>query len=702
MTANTIIYEFDEFRVDTENKVLQKNGTTILLTPKVFETLLVLVENSGRLLEKDELMKTIWHDSFVEESNLTFNVKMLRKALGDNASNPTFIETVPRRGYRFIVKVKKTSKESEAEPAENLMPRSQKFSKISVALIVILIGLATTVFASWLWKTQNSESNAPILSKEFELNKISDTGKVYHSAISADGEFESYTNESNGKTGLWLRQLKTGLNTEIIAPSADNYYGLEFSKDGKIIYFTRTNASEPIGLYKISVFGGVPKKIIANTQGGLSVSPDDKKIAFIRYEKGVATINKLMIADVDGNNEQLIKETEVNQVFWVAEFSPDGKTIAAAFGNTNNGSQDMGLVEIDLENGQQRDITSTKFFVINSIAWLPNKTGLILSANEKISEPSKLWQVDYGNGNAEILSKDSMNYSDLSFNQNADKLVANIVAADFHLYISDTDKPNNTQELTQARDGFIFTENNRIVYASDTSGNEEIWIMNLDGSNQQQLTNNKDLDAYPFVGKDKRIYFTSNRSGKMQLWRMNFDGTEQTRLTKNNGGYPLFVSPDGNEVYFQNAIDAAILKLSVNSGEENMILEKKAQPFIAFSPDGTKLAVVAKNKETGNCRIDLMDLQTKNIEKTFAPLAKQQCPIHLQWLNGSKALTYVQNDSSGKTSFFQQNLNEPKPTLITDFGTEEIMDAKFSNDGKTFAFIRGNWKHDAVLFTGLR
>ncbi len=701
-SSKNTVYQFADFRADVTNKTLVKGGEVIALTPKVFDTLVVLIENAGNLVEKDELMHRIWRDSFVEESNLTFNIKMLRKALNDSATNPTFIETVPRRGYRFIADLQEFNQTEQTEKNNHPVKLPRKFSKFSIAIFVLLVGLVTTVFASLIWQNRNAVANAPILFNEFELSKLSDTGKVFNSAISPDGEFEAYTNETNGKSSLWLRQLETGVNTEIIPPNTDLYYGLKFSKDSKTIYFTRKLGNEGIGIFKVSIFGGVPGKIINNSQGGISISPTDKKIAFIRYEKGVAKINKLIIADIDGNNEQLIKESESNKVFWTAEFSPDGKTIAAAYGNTNNASQEVGLVEINLETQAQREITSTKFFNINSIVWLPNKSGLILAANEKISEPTRLWQVDYRDGKVKSLSKDSMNYSNLSLDKNADKLSAVTVNADFHLFISDTAKPNNVRELVQARDGFVFTNDHRIVYASDTSGSEEIWIMNLDGSNQRQLTNNKNLDAYPQINQDNHIYFTSNRTGQMQVWRMNFDGTEQTQLTKSNGGFPLYISPNSKDIYYQNSTDSNIWKLSVESGEETLILEKKVRPFVAFSPDGKNLAVVVKNKEKATYQIDVMDLATKNIIKTFLPFDEKRSPIYLNWLNDSQTLSYVLADSLGNSSIWIQNLEEAKPKLFNEIGNDEIMDARFSTDGKVFAFIRGNWKHDAILLRGLK
>src|SRR4051812_14058964 len=100
------LYEFGPYRLDTAERLLLREGRPVPLTPKVFETLIVLVERRGRLVEKEELMKTVWPDSFVEEANLTNNVSILRKTLGEAPDGEVYIETVPKRGYRFAAPVK--------------------------------------------------------------------------------------------------------------------------------------------------------------------------------------------------------------------------------------------------------------------------------------------------------------------------------------------------------------------------------------------------------------------------------------------------------------------------------------------------------------------------------------------------------------------------------------------------------------------
>src|SRR5512134_2957272 len=101
-------YEFGRFRIRTGDRVLLRDQEIVPLTPKVFDILLALVESSGQVISKDGLMKKVWPDSFVEEGNLTQNISLLRKALGEGQNGHQYIETVARRGYRFIAPVRES------------------------------------------------------------------------------------------------------------------------------------------------------------------------------------------------------------------------------------------------------------------------------------------------------------------------------------------------------------------------------------------------------------------------------------------------------------------------------------------------------------------------------------------------------------------------------------------------------------------
>jgi len=167
-------YDFDRFRIDSEKRVLLRDGCPIPITPKIFDTLLVLVRNRGRVMEKDELLKAVWPDSFVEETNLTHSISALRKALGESPSEHRFILTIPGRGYRFVAELAELAaedgaslvlekhtrsqvviqeeEEGDEEPRWRLRPRT-----VAVSLLV----LVTAIAAYWVIWGQ-PKTNAPV------------------------------------------------------------------------------------------------------------------------------------------------------------------------------------------------------------------------------------------------------------------------------------------------------------------------------------------------------------------------------------------------------------------------------------------------------------------------------------------------------------------------------------------------------------
>jgi len=191
------LYEFDRFCLDASERILLRDQQEAPLTPKVFETLLLLVENSGRVVEKEEILQTIWPDSFVEESSLTQNISLLRKALGDGSDGRRFIETIPKRGYRFIEPVRVVNKEEaageelayhtaateaaikegnasrphrqeEAAPRAGLQPAPSAFPanlnsgrKVAVIVIVLLLAVAGGIYL-WVAKPAKRQDDVSV------------------------------------------------------------------------------------------------------------------------------------------------------------------------------------------------------------------------------------------------------------------------------------------------------------------------------------------------------------------------------------------------------------------------------------------------------------------------------------------------------------------------------------------------------------
>jgi Tol biopolymer transport system component len=251
------------------------------------------------------------------------------------------------------------------------------------------------------------------------------------------------------------------------------------------------------------------------------------------------------------------------------QISPDGKTVAFAVGQSDNAANEFGLVEVNIEDGAERELTTQKFFNIHTLAWLPNQSGLLITASRIPNRNFLLWQVSAATGDASPLTKDSENYSDLSLDKAAGVIVATHTRDDFNLPLHKRGNLSDKRILADARQA-KFTPNGKIIFSSLMSGNGEIWSINADGSEQRQLTNGPADDAVPVSSPDNRfIFFVSNRTGEAQVWRMNDDGSNQAQITFKEGGYPIFVSPDGCWVYYYHGVKRTLWRVSTKGARNN-------------------------------------------------------------------------------------------------------------------------------------
>ena len=695
-------YKFGEFIVDGDQKVLLRNDSPLPLAPKVFDTLLILVDSGGRIVEKEQLMSRLWPDSFVEESNLTFNIQQLRKALGDSARQPRFIETVPRRGYRFIAEVKQGFDNIAAtteitKSAAAAIPRASRRTYLFVAAAAVLAISSAVIAFRFAQNRRASSLSAPILSAPFKSEKFANPGSV-NAVITPDGKYVAYTSETGGKESIWLRQLETSENIQIVPPTVGQYYGLAISHDGNSLYFVRRNESDSVDsvIYRVMTFGGIPVKVTERTQGWISISPDDRQISFVRCNYQDEDFCSLFVVDATGKNERKILSRP--RPFRIADnqFSPDGKSIAFAAGQSFNGGSDFRLMMVDLTTGLEKQISSKTFFEIKSLQWLPGGDGLLLTAQELLDGRLKIWQVTTATGEVKALTSDATNYGSISLNKAADKMVATYITNSFRLYLAPGGDFNNAKNLAAART-FAFGHGGTIFYADDG----DIWRMNYDGGEQRQLTNTPFKETSPCVSPDGRyLFFASARSGSNQVWRMNADGTNQIQLTNGEGGYPRFVAPDQRWVYFESALDQKLWRVPTEGGEEIQVSDERVART-AFSPDGKLAAYFSRSKDHDSRRnIAVMSLETGKVLQTFALAGDKSIPNLIAWATDSQSFDYILAGSSN--SLWRQPLNDHSARLIADLGREDINDYAISPDGNYVGFIRGQWILGAVLIEGLK
>ncbi|MCA1817404.1 MAG: winged helix-turn-helix domain-containing protein [Acidobacteria bacterium] len=735
-------YRFGEFTLDTDQKVLLRAGKPVSLTPKVFDMLLVLVENAGRIVSKEDLMRRVWPDTYVEESNLTTNIKELRKALGDEARRPRYVETVARRGYRFIADVEEVLREGGApgdrvtrrfETTEHAPPRraaadnghapspdaarqpytraapeqpdapaaarAARARKLTFALAAALVAVALVGAALREWSgggggdangraRAGDESAAALPPLRFE--KLTGAGESQHVALSPDGKFVAYTRGFGRAQGIWLRQLATDTNVEIV-PATEPVFGLAFTHGGDYLYFV---GGAPTALYRVSPLGGAPTKIVERLEGRFSVSPDDRRLAFVRRGVGGAGLfdYSLVVADADGRNERaLLVEPHPNKLdapLW----TQDGAGVVCADGNTDGGGEDVRVVEVNAADGARRELSPERFWHVKQAAWLPRGRGLIMSAAKKAGDYNQLWRLAYPGAALTQVTEGVVSYDDVSVAADAGTLAASQTTRLSNLWVGASGAARDPRRIAEALDNFCWTPGGELVYASAASGRDDLWLMRPDGAQQRQLTANAASNAAPAVSPDGRyVVFVSNRTGRFQVWRMNADGGDQVQLTDGAAkNYPA-VSPDGRWVFYNTVDDWNLWKVSVDGGEPVRLTDYvAARP--AVSPDGAVIACVGR--EGGRRTLLFVPIAggAPSRKLTFGEL-----PSRLQWTPDGGAVLYA-TQQGGANALVRQTLDGGAPETIASFDADDdLYDFGYSPDGGSLAVVRGGWQHDIVL-----
>src|SRR5215203_641864 len=303
-----ILYEFDEFRVDADQKCLWYADQLVSLTPKAFETLLVLIRRRGEIVAKDVLLDEVWADTFVEESTLSQNILTLRKTLGAFEKDKQFIVTVPRRGYRFVAKVKEISADEEffvvekhtrthivaeqkeihdskdTETAIAVKPVSQKTFSRKYLILGVVLGALAVLTAGVLvvrYFSKTSDFAGTKFQKFKTVNLFSDAD-IKLAVISPDGKYLALVKRTNGAESLIVRQIDEANSLEIVPKFDGRFTGAVFAPASDYVFYSVYPKNSRVGeLYKIPILGGTPQQIVKDIDSAVSVSADKKKIAFV-------------------------------------------------------------------------------------------------------------------------------------------------------------------------------------------------------------------------------------------------------------------------------------------------------------------------------------------------------------------------------------------------------------------------------------
>lgn len=761
-------YEFGRFRLDSVKRRLLRDGEPVRLTPKAFDTLLILVQSSGRTVEKDELMQLVWPDAVVEENNLNQNISALRRALGDSRDESHYIATIPGLGYRFVAEVNTVPLGEAAQPvkeprklrlvvggtfeqdeneqiekpdsiavntegsarvtatpqqrdsSEGIEPSStpspvkgesvvaalKRHRKVAaVALALIIVGAAA--FGFWVYRLVGhsriegaADETAP---SEIEVTNLTRTGTIGGGAVSRDGRYVVYSVHEGGRDSLWLRQVATPSVQQIVPPAGGiTYSGLTFSHDGNHVYFVRREMDGAVqALYRMPVLGGVPIKLLADVHSPITLSPDGSRLAFVREFRDEST---LVIANVDGTNQRKLAARPMTDYFKIPAWSPDGEEIACSVGSGDPYDINNSVIAVRVEDGSQRSLTPQKWAWTRWVEWLANGSGFLMTARDSHEASNQIWHVSYPEGAARRLTSDSKPYFSISLTADSQTLLAMQSQLLSDIWVVPDRKFDQARKVTLGTGAYgiaCYAPDGRIVYSSSASGASDIWIMNMDGSNQRQLTVGAGVNEDPVVSPHgKYIVFGSNRAGVFNIWRMNSDGSNPLQLTNGSGEKFPQCSPDGKWVVYNSVAPYqdlyAVWKVPIEGGEPSRLTDTNTY-YPAISPDSLRIAYSYRDESSNSrYRIAVIPAAGGQPERTFDIAQGLDLIPNVRWSSDGQSLTYAAA-RNGLHNIWMQPLDGGPAKTLTDFKIEGRLLFDWSRDGKQLVFVRRLWTNDLVL-----
>ncbi len=550
-------YQFDGYTLDPDTRTLRHGDKVVDLTHKVFTTLLVLVENRDKILTKDELLTIIWPDQFVDQSNLSQNISVLRKSLGETESGKKYIATFQGRGYRFVgrVEVKRRREGDRSTPSPdhassavgevpatsiNAGPRSRfdrsksilrywNFTSIVTLCVAILVAIVAFVIGK---DTRNSklrgilEDNTPV--------------KMY-------------------------AQMNAGLTQ----PS--------WSRDGKAIAFVAMDLSGSRSTIYGQWKGDIQPHSVVSDAGQYSSpawSPDGARLAFLHFESGSAEV---VIYDIQRKSSKVLTSLFPSRYglnYRHLDWSPDGKFLVVD--DKNRDSEPFSLYLIYIDSGQRVRLTYPDSDMIGDVApsVSPDGTSVAFIRDIDFFEQDLYITSVRGRTYQRITATHTL-ISDVGWKTNKILAFAANYGDGFRFWQVDLTKQNEKEIMASRVDfdralQFSVSQNGQMVAFSNYSPNLDIWSIDLTKPSNHWIPviQAPGENIRPAVSPDgKLLAFLSNVSGEFQIWVSQVDGANAWAVSTGALVPASFSwSSDGNSLFFSPQRVHGLYEVSVHGG----------------------------------------------------------------------------------------------------------------------------------------
>ncbi len=636
MGGSPQILSFGVFELDLRTGELRKHGLRIKLTGQPVRILAMLLERPGEMVSREELRQKLWgEDVFLDfEHSLNKAVNKLREALSDSAESPRFVETVPRRGYRFIAPIRAIVPEESAQagvsgagvPRPLATPESRAGEGGAMAApydrFAAELGSRPRPRGSWyrwvwplalfggllaggivLYRLAPPAARSAATMTAVPLTSF--PGRERYGALSPDGKQVAFVwtgGEKGDDFDLYVKLIDGGTPLRLTATPADEF-SPAWSPDNHFIAFYR-ELPEGHGLFIVPALGGPERKVAessaSGTGFGLAWSPDGRFLAMVD-KQAAQSPNGIFLLSIGGSEKRALTSPPANSLGdSFPEFSPDGKTLAFA----RIGRQVSDIFVVPVSGGQPRQLTfNDRSF--GGLAWAADGRSIVFASRR--AGGSSLWRVSLSRGEPERLAAGGENAHFPSISRQGNRLAFTESSLNTTIWRIGAPGSGSSPERTRPARLIFSTrredspsyspDGKKIVFCSDRSGFPEIWISDSEGQNPLQLTHfNGPLAGTPRWSPDGRqIAFDSRTEGQADISVISAEGSSPVRLTieLSEDLMPSW-SADGRWIYFASnrSGQVQVWKLPARGGRAVQVTRKGG--FEAFESSDGKFLYYSK------------------------------------------------------------------------------------------------------------
>jgi DNA-binding winged helix-turn-helix (wHTH) protein/Tol biopolymer transport system component len=629
---------FGIFEVDLRAGELRRHGSKVKLQEQPFEVLALLLEHPGDVVTREELQKRLWSaDTFVDfDHSLNAAIRRLRDALGDSAENPRFVETVARRGYRFVAPVNGVAAVTTPPISRSSSVRSKR-GRILTTVLVLLVGAGVGLVIA----------NRPRHSTQITQRRLTanpDNHPVLGAVISPDGRYLAFSDD----TGFYLRETDSGETHPLNLPHGFTPAPSAWYPDGIRLLVTWVEAPKASpSLWQISIVGGSPRKLIDNGRLA-SVSRDGSQIAFVR---GPNMDEEVWVMQADGEQPRKVLAGRAS-MFGVPAWSPDGSRIAYVAGSYAphefevNTSIDM----LDLSNGRQATILSAASHQA-IMTEMDHSTrlgsGLVWTRDNRliysVSEPrpnqgdSNVWSIlldpqGHVAGTAVRLTATPDDVAGINATEDGKRIAYTKFSLNPDVYVTELDgrgtrlSPLRQLTLDQRRDyPFAWTPDSRaVLFASDRDGIFHVFKQQIDQSVPELLVGGSEQAMAPRLAPDQLnvLYVIWPKLGESsmenRLMRVPLSGGPPRVVLQNRGiGNVQCARPPSTLCLYdsRSMTSLTFFRFDPDTGKSEELPQIKIQdePAYAYnwslSPDGKILATAKREGVLKDPRITFYSLE---------------------------------------------------------------------------------------------